>query len=593
MGKIDIYIFIFSLLACELYAQNQILPPDRRVPWERAGLQKDLPAPGQVLNILDFGGDETGKTANDEALRQAINSLNGYGIIQFPAGDYLFEETIRLGDSIILRGEGALETRLQFDLGGQGHLITAEGTASGRYELSANAAFGATEVTLNNIDGLKAGDFIRIYQEDEVVVASDWALNSTGQINQITGLSGPDGLTLADPLRMDYLIEKLPAIEKIQPVTGVGINCLKIERNDATTGQTSNIHFRYAINCQVQGVESDRCNFAHVALSYSSHIKISASYFHHGFTYGGGGRAYGVVAQFSTGNCLVENNIFEHLRHAMLLQAGANGNVFGYNYSTNPFWEELLAPANAAGDLVLHGNYPYANLFEGNIAQNIVIDNSHELNGPINTFFRNRAELFGFVMFPDPVSDRQNIIGNEVTSIEGPTGVFLIMGNDHLIHGNQVQGEIIPENTTLSDTSYYLNDKPDFLGNYPWPLIGLPRQSNFYSIPAKDRFLKGENLTLCGNEEPVITSLGDGIFPALKDHLFPNPNRGTFTLNLEKTPISPTLIQVIDPLGQVIFKTLTNQKTNHIHLKNQPKGLYIVKIQERHQTPVALKFMLY
>ncbi|MDN5213855.1 T9SS type A sorting domain-containing protein [Fulvivirgaceae bacterium BMA12] len=593
MGKIVIYIVIFFLLTCELYAQNQILPPNRRVPWEKAGLQQDLPVPGEVLNILDFGGDNTGKTASDEALRQAIASLNGYGIIQFPAGNYLFEETIRLGDSTILRGEGALETSLQFDLGGQGHLITAEGAVSGRYELSADAAFGATEITLNNIDGLKAGDYIRIYQEDNAVVASDWALNSTGQINQITGLSGTDGLTLADPLRMDYHIEKLPAIEKIQPVAGVGIHCLKIERNDATPDQTSNIVFRYAINCQVQGVESDRCNFSHIALSYSSHIKISASYFHHGFTYGCGGRAYGVVAQFSSGNCLVENNIFEHLRHAMLLQAGANGNVFAYNYSTDPFWEEPLAPTNTAGDLVLHGNYPYANLFEGNIAQNIVIDNSHELNGPINTFFRNRAELFGFIMFPNPASDRQNIIGNEVTSIENPTGVFLTMGNDHLIHGNQVQGEIVPESTTLSDTSYYLSEKPDFLGNYPWPLIGLPRQLNFYSIPAKDRFLKGENLTLCGDEEPVITGLGDGTPPLLKDHLFPNPNRGTFTLNLDKIPISPTFIQVIDPMGQVIFKTLTNEKANHIHLKNQPKGLYIVKIQGRNQAPITLKFVLY
>ena len=85
------------------------------------------------------------------------------------------------------------------------------------------------------------------------------------------------------------------------PDTEVAISCLKIERNDATAGQTSNIHFRYAAGCQVQGIESDRCNFSHVTMSYSHGIKISGSYFHHSFSYGSGGKAYGVKAGFLYG----------------------------------------------------------------------------------------------------------------------------------------------------------------------------------------------------------------------------------------------------------------------------------------------------
>ncbi|MBK6996924.1 MAG: hypothetical protein IPH31_19135 [Lewinellaceae bacterium] len=38
----------------------------------------------------------------------------------------------------------------------------------------------------------------------------------------------------------------------------------------------------------------------------------------------------------------------------MLLQSGSNGNVLGYNFSTDPYWEEF--PNDAAGDIVLHGN---------------------------------------------------------------------------------------------------------------------------------------------------------------------------------------------------------------------------------------------
>ena len=64
----------------------------------------------------------------------------------------------------------------------------------------------------------------------------------------------------------------------------------------------------------------------------------------------------------------------------------------------DPFWTGTVLPSDAAGDLVLHGNYPYANLFEGNILQNLVVDDSHGLNGPYNTFFRNRADNYGIVM---------------------------------------------------------------------------------------------------------------------------------------------------------------------------------------------------
>ncbi len=42
--------------------------------------------------------------------------------------------------------------------------------------------------------------------------------------------------------------------------------------------------------------------------------------------------------QYKSGRCRVEDNIFQMLRHAMLLQAGANGNVCGYNYSRENYW---------------------------------------------------------------------------------------------------------------------------------------------------------------------------------------------------------------------------------------------------------------
>ena len=98
-------------------------------------------------------------------------------------------------------------------------------------------------------------------------------------------------------------------------------------------------------------------NFAHVEVSNSIGINVENSYFKDAFAYGSGGAGYGVALQYSSGDCYVHANVFEHLRHSILLQAGANGNVIGYNYSISPYWTGTSLPTNAAGDLVLHGNY--------------------------------------------------------------------------------------------------------------------------------------------------------------------------------------------------------------------------------------------
>ena len=133
----------------------------------------------------------------------------------------------------------------------------------------------------------------------------------------------------------------------------------------------------------------------------------------------------------------------------MIVQAGANGNVFAYNRSVDPFWSQgLFFPSNSAGDMVLHGNYPFANLFEQNDGQNIVIDNSHGANGPYNTFFRNRGSLFG-IFFSDNTSPSQNFIGNEIPNTGTPYSLvnYTIQGSDQFLHGNNNKGAITPAGT--------------------------------------------------------------------------------------------------------------------------------------------------
>ena len=262
----------------------------------------------------------------------------------------------------------------------------------------------------------------------------------------------------------------------------------------------------------MKGIESDSANFAHISIMNSSNIEVTGSYFHGAFSYGGGGEGYGVVCHLSTGDCLIENNIFKHLRHAMLLQAGTNGNIYAYNYSLQQQRTEL--PSDAAGDIVLHGNYPYANLLEGNIAQNIGGDASHGKNGPANVFFRNRALYYG-IAFSSGSGDSSIVMYNEVTAT-GNSGIFPFIGlgglstvgantiasRNHRQSSGGFVGDMETRFTPNGSTTYthFLEPVRPYFFNADLTPMGYPGVYNSAtSIPARDRFVAGGTMTYCSN----------------------------------------------------------------------------------------------
>src|SRR5205085_4353518 len=97
--------------------------------------------------------------------------------------------------------------------------------------------------------------------------------------------------------------------------------------------------------------------------------------------------------------------------------------------------------------------------------------------GPLNTFFRNRIELYGLVMTSGTMqSDSQNFVGNEIPNTGAFMGMYTLYGAGHFEYGNNVRGVITPTGTTnLPDTSYYLSSQPSFWNiASPFPSIGEP-----------------------------------------------------------------------------------------------------------------------
>jgi hypothetical protein len=154
------------------------------------------------------------------------------------------------------------------------------------------------------------------------------------------------------------------------------------------------------------------------------------------------------------------------------------------------------------GDISLHGHYAFANLFEGNIVQNIIIDHAWGPSGPYNTFFRNRAENYGIIFTNgDPTfTDSQHIIGNDViyNGLFFVGGPYDITGTGHIEHGNNIDGTIEPPGTdTLTDTSYYLTAEPQFWNiDDTWPSLGIPNLLGAGTNPARERYLD-QDYTVC------------------------------------------------------------------------------------------------
>ncbi len=569
-------IIYLLILQVPFICQSQTLPTNRSVDWKLAGL-KDTSTIGFLeIDMQLLGLNDNGIISNDLLLDSVLNEVGDQGtILTFPEGDFLFEQTIHLPNNIVIRGAGTESTTFHFDLDGSGHSFVIQGdNDNGSTTSIINDAWKDNDfIVVDDPSLFSPGDWVRVLLNDSSLVTSSWAYKTVGQVVQILDIEN-DKLVLKSPLRMDYHTAQLPYIVRMSPAKNVGIECLKIHRIDNTApSQTSNVYFSYAVNCWINGIESENCTFSHVQARRSSNIHVSNSYFHHAFEYGGNGRAYGVMLHITTNECLVENNIFEHLRHSMIVQAGANGNVFAYNYSLDPYWEST--PSNSAGDIVLHGNYTYANLFEQNICQNIVIDNSHGPNGPFNTMFRNRSEGYG-IFFSSNNSPDQNFLGNEVTNSSFPYSLvnYTILGSGHFIHGNNNKGIIHPSGTELlPDVSYAYAQKPDFLDNSEWAGIGSPNVMGSKSIPTYDRFHNGMLFTNICSSSYAATELID---ESEAISVYPNPSSTYFYVKGIPNEFS---ISVYNSLGVLILNNSAFTKSDRVDLSTLPKGLLLVRVQ--------------
>ena len=480
---------------------NSILDYRNKNEWENTGHVGAIPYSGNIIDMTQppYNCVGNGTYNNSQALLDVltdVKTMTGFNIIYFPQGEYYIEDyrSFYIPSNTVIRGECPTNTTLKVkpmtatDYTSN-HIFQLRlwNNISGGYEkLCGGYHKGSNQLIVNNSSNFNAGDFIDLRQDNDIdkmssnlvpnqLDANDfndaWVGSASDCVGEVFKILEKNGniLIIDKMLHFTYDPKLNPRIKKLSNIIeNAGIENIKIKRT--ANKECDNIKIENCYNCWVRNIESHYTTKSHISVTRSYHAEITGNYLHHSYDYGDGGHGYGVAMNHRSSNCLVEDNIFFTLRHAMVVSYSPNGNVFGYNYS-----EESWDPSGNLGfgdqkaDISLHGFYPLMNLFEGNVVEFIHNSDWWGPSGPGNTFFRNRALLEDFTI--DDNSDYQNVIANEIVD-----GFDIHSSVDYTLkHSNNYNQGTIDNNSKiefLPNSLYKNNLLPNFCDGFPFPQIG-------------------------------------------------------------------------------------------------------------------------
>jgi len=383
---------------------DNYIPANALINWSNAGLLPNSRT-GGLEPVTPMQADRIEIVTNSYPWSQIQGFISNAPagqttVIYFPGGIYYLYDPIELqnngsvnNSNIIFQGAGATSTFLIF-MGSNDEVCfdIQGGVISNPETITANINKGATSFSCSHT--FTDGSWIQFWED---ITHTSYTDEEAGQITQIVPSSTVN--TMKDEASKLYTTSFDLKARSFQPIVNVGIENLTIWRKNANMGNGINVRLNFAVNCWIKGVHSMNTCKHHMYISHSSHIEVSGSIFHKAAEYchyNDDSWGYGIVLSQSSTNCLIENNIFHHLRHSMGIIAGANCNVFTYNYSTDP-WAEIDCGAHGGldiyrdSDICLHGKYSYANLYEHNYVVFIEADPTHDEQGPYNAFVRNKT----------------------------------------------------------------------------------------------------------------------------------------------------------------------------------------------------------
>ena len=449
--------------------------------WGSAGLIDNAPDFADAVSVVDFGAVANDNLDDSSAFMAALDSkpANEGLIVDIPVGVFNLNSAIRVPSNRIVRGSGMKDTIIR--LADTGKSFYTQPVQTEKWKFLTRAPHrGEYFVEIETTDGIKIGDFVEVVQENNPAEMyskpewnQTWAQDSVGQILLVSEVEDKK-IYFEESFNITFDMNFKPKFRTLEMAKWIRFENFKIDGSLArTTTQKPSIYMKYVAFLSMTNIEGSWTNKAHFVGGSLYHCYIHGNYFHDSHSYLGNGHGYGVAIGRHTTGCLIENNHFDKLRHALLLATGANGNVVSYNYSTRPTWQWSGLP----GDISMHGHYSFSNLIEGNVIQKLAISDYWGRVGPGNLYFRNCVQKAG-IQFGE-YTPGQWIVGNKLLSkgiISMPNSGF-DQSNKIVKHGNEIDN-LIQYNPTISEESmsvesYYLDEKPSFLRGQKWPPIDV------------------------------------------------------------------------------------------------------------------------
>lgn len=418
-----------------------ILDPSRATSdWSNAGIPGGIPTrTTNCATLSPSGSDDT------TAIQNALKSCASGQVVLLNSGTFVLKGSLVVPSNVTLRGAGANQTILSSQGKGGSAAISLGATPmnaptiSNDVSITGGTGAGSTSITVSSAKNIAVGSYLQITELNDpsfVTINGDfgactWCDGGTGyngtrargQISEVTSVSG-NTIGINPGLYLGYthtpLATPFAAVAKY-----AGVENLQIYANNTGAGAT--FYMGMCAYCWINGVEDNYTDGDHVDVEFSYHGEIVNSYFSNAYLHTPGTYDSCVSVRNKTTGLLMQNNILERLHVSIMIEWGAAGNVFAYNYMQGNF--DQSSYNFMISDVDGHGAHPQMNLFEGNISAGVNMDsgwgsNSHQ------TFFRNWEK--GTTKICSPLSGRGTVNCN---SNFPASGYYLFQENNAFLYG--------------------------------------------------------------------------------------------------------------------------------------------------------------
>lgn len=543
-------LILLCSFCCTLH--GQIVPSNRRVIWQgNVGVPAGIPYRTTIYTNIPSG-------ASTAIIQAAINACPSNQVVSLAAGIYNITNSVSLNSGVTLRGAGVNATQLVLGNGVSPGIYINSPTsydwdnpvAANHVSWVSNYSQGATTLTVaaTNLAGFAASVPVgRLIFIDQLNDTNTSAIGTYGgptaggytslgapntgadryqnQLAKVIAVNG-NSITITPGIFMpNYTGSLQPEVwwESANPIEYSGVEDLWIA---VTNVNTYAIFYNNAYGCWSRNVRTTACRRHHAFFQTVNcevrHCLLEAA---SGST---DDYPFGI---YNSSAALFEDNIVNGIENALVCD-GMSGSVFAYNYITN-----CLSPSNwMHSGIYLHGAHPSMNLFEGNIAPGLAIDNGWG-SSIYNTVLRNRLigqddynpGTYGYsqAIAIGATNRFQNIVGNVLGSVGKNTayecyaqtsncndsGRVYFIGYlnatcstpwDDVTYTSLIRAYnwdsahlgVVSGGYQASDipVSFYLSAKPSYFGFLPWPPIDPDNpvySSSLTNIPAAYRFAYG------------------------------------------------------------------------------------------------------